>query len=868
MRAHKRARHRSAAGLVATLVLCGAPGAFANDWPSLGLDDGRGRASDEKAGAPFSIAWNASPSAGAFVASPAAVDGFVVVAGAKGDVTALDVRDGRTAWKTAAVGGIGASPAIDHGRVFFPTINGQVQALHLGTGGQAWWRAFGGQNYGSPAVVADGLGSSLVLAAGFPQQKIVRLSASTGATQWETARDAVADLVTSSPALGAGRVTFGMNGGRYQTLDVLTGAVGWTSDAKGAVGMSAPLVVGTTSYFLPGGAATALFAADSSTGQMLPGWPVTIADAAAPAAGTFTTSRHAVSSPARFGDLIVFVTRFEYDLNPPAPGALGAHTLREYVVAVDPRAASVAWQQEIGHRDAPTTNDIPELNLSPTPVSFATDGSPLVAVASSIVPAVQVYDVGGKQVWTASLSAPTRSSPIFTNGLLVVATDMGVVHAFSSDANHAPLAPAAGFSPAEGEMVNDPAPTLKWAAGTDADGQALRYQVRVLGEGDDLYESPLAQLDTKAGETQIGLTGTSLKPGATYRYAVRSRDDSGAWSSWSPTTSFIVAIPATIQVDGKSFDTVDAAVASLPATGGQIDIGRGGLRLKAPLQLPAGVSLVGVSPRDTILDATGAKVGVEISAGNRTGAPSLQNVTVMGAEVGVDVVDVPDALLRNVVVRDNEKAGVQVEEGAGAEAINVTLTHNGVGAYVSGKLSIHSSLVVQNATGLARIGSGAVTSRYNDVFGNATSDYQDLAAGTGDLSVAVTFRSTADYHLVGFQQTTDKGDPADAYGREPQPNGARVNMGAFGNTPTAELSESVSGWTPAAGARTGVAGPTAGGSPVNDPASAHETPGGTTQTPPGGGGSGCAVSGRPTVSSLWLLFAVGALVIARRRRDQ
>jgi hypothetical protein len=866
MSAHNKLARCSTMGLVAALVLGGAP-AFANDWPSLGLDDGRGRASDEKSGAPFSIAWNASPSAGAFIASPIAVDGLVVVAGSKGDVTALGAADGSPAWTKAAAGGIGASPAIVHGRVVFPTITGQIQALHLGSGDVAWSSAFGGHNYGSPAVVTDSLGPSLVLAAGFPQQKVVRLSATTGATQWETARDAVADLVTSSPALGAGQVTFGMNGGRYQTLDVLTGAVGWKSDVQGHVGLSAPLVVGPTSYFLPGGASAALYAADSTTGQVLPGWPVTIADAAAPAAGAFTTSRHAVSSPARLGDLVVFVTRFEYDLAPP-PSGPAMHTLREYLVAVDPKTATVAWQQELGHRDVQTTNDIPELEMSPTPVSFATDASPLVAATSSIVPTLQVYDLGGRQVWSGSLSAPTRSSPIFVNGLLVVATDMGVVHAFSSDVNHAPLAPASGFSPADGEMVFDAAPTLKWAAAQDPEGQALTYEVRVLADGGDLFESPLAELQSNAGGTQVALAKGQLAPGATYRYAVRARDEMGAWSPWSPLHTFVMAIPASIQVDGKSFDTVDDAVASLPATGGTIDLGRGGLRLKAPLQLPAGVTLAGQSPQDTIIDATGGKVGVEMTVGGRTGAPVLKNVTVMGAEVGVEVVDAPNALLRNVVVRDNEKDGVQVEEAASAEAINVTLARNGTGAYVTGKLSIHSSLVVQNATGLAQVGPGVVTSRYDNVFGNATANYQDVTAGTGDLSVAVAFRSTADFHLAGFQPTTDKGDPGDAYGLEPQPNGARVNMGAFGNTPTAELSESVSGWTPVAGARTGVSSPEGGPSPVGSTGGAGSTGGGSPHEthPPGGAGSGCAVAGTGASSSAWLLAALGAMLLTRRRR--
>jgi MYXO-CTERM domain-containing protein len=861
MSAHTKARRSSSVGLVAALVLGSAP-AFANDWPSLGLDAGRGRATDEKGGGTFSIAWNASPSAGAFVASPAVVDGLIVVAGAQGDVTALSATDGAQVWTAKAAGGIGASPAIQGGRIYVPSLSGQMQALRLGSGAVAWSRSFGGQNYGSPAFVSDGLGKSLVLAAGFPQQKIVRVSASTGATQWETARDAVAGLVTSSPALGAGQVMFGMNGGRYQTADLLTGATGWKTDLKGAVGLSAPLVVGGTAYFLPGGGATELFAADVASGTVTAGWPVAISDPSAPPASDVATSRHAVSSPSLLGDLIVFVTRFEYDMNPPTYGAPSVHTLREYVVAVDPKTITVAWQQEIGHRDAPTTNDIPELNVSPTPVSFATNGSPVVAVASSIVPAVQVYDLGGKQLWSASLSAPTRSSPVFANGLLVVATDMGVVHAFSADANHAPLAPTSGFEPVEGQMVEDPAPTLKWAAAHDDEGQALRYQVRVVGEGDDFFESPLLQLDANAGETQVAVGGGLLKAGATYRYYVRTRDESGAWSAWSAPHSFIMKIPATISVGDKTFDSVEDAIASLPATGGTIDVGLGGLRVKSPLQLPAGVTLKGSSPQATIIDAAGSKVGVQLMVANRTGAPALQNVTVMGAEVGVQVVDAPNALLRNVVVRDNAKTGVQVDEGAAAEAINVTLAHNGTGASVGGKLSIHSSLVLQNATGLAQIAQGLVTSRYNDVFANTTANYQDVTAGTGDLSVPVSFRSTADLHLVGFQSTTDKGDPADAYGSEPQPNGARVNMGAFGNTVSAELSESTNGWTPVAGARTGLTDPTPGGTPVSG-APAHES-----GTVPGGGGSGCAVGGAGSpAGALGLLAALGAFVIGRRRRS-
>jgi MYXO-CTERM domain-containing protein len=290
-------------------------------------------------------------------------------------------------------------------------------------------------------------------------------------------------------------------------------------------------------------------------------------------------------------------------------------------------------------------------------------------------------------------------------------------------------------------------------------------------------------------------------------------------------------------------------------------VGRGVVHLHASLVVPPGVSVVGAGAHDTVLDATGQVAGVQMKSGGRAGAsPTLKSVTVTGADVGVQVVDVQNAVLRNLVVRDNKKVGVQVEEGAAADAINLTIARNPTGASVSGKLAIRSSIVTANDKGLERLAAGQVTSRYNDVTGNVTSGYEGITVGTGDLSAAVTFRSSADFHLAGLQPTTDMGDPSDAFGLEPQPNGARVNMGAFGNTTTAELSRSSDGWTTAATAR----GVSSGPSPVGD----STTP---SATPPGGGGSGCSVAGEAPSSSgafAWLVAALaiaGAVLMGRRR---
>jgi outer membrane protein assembly factor BamB len=854
MSAHRTNPFSATAVALALASLLGAAPAHANDWSSLGLDGGRGRASDEKSGASFSPAWNTSPSGAAFVSSPAVVDGYVVLAGAKGDLSALRATDGTEVWTIKAAGDIGATPAIDHGRIFVPTLSGKLQALHLATGASLWTQPFGGQNYGSPAIVNDGMGTSVVLGAGFPQQKMVRLSASTGAVQWETPKDAVGGLISSSAAFAGGQLMFGMNGGRYQSLDPLTGATSWKIDFKGQVGMSTPLVVGTTAYFLPGGGDAKLYAASVATGEKVANWPVAALDPAAPAATAYLSSRVIVSSPALLGDLVVFVARFEYDLKNAANGTPGKHVMHEILFAVDRATASVAWQQEIGRKDVDTMNELPELSVSPTPASFATETDPLVAVTSSIVPNVAIFDIGGKQVWSASLSAPTRSSPVLANGMLFVATDLGVVHAFSSDANRAPVAPT-GFEPAEGGYVEGPTPALKWTGASDREGQALRFQVRVAAQDGDLLESPIATMDVNAGETQALLERGTLTQGSTYRWTVRSRDDHGAWSDWSPPQTFLAAVTPPIDVDGKKYDTLPEAVAAAASSGGTVDIGRGLLHLAAGLQVPAGVTILGSSPHDTILDGSGGKVAVELKAGAGKGAPTLKNLTVTNADVGVLVSDAQGAALRNLVVRDNKKAGVQVEEGATAEAVNLTIARNPIGASVTGKLNIRSSLVVANDTGLRRAGQGLVTSRYNDLFGNKTADYEDTAAGTGDLAVAVAFKSTADFHLAGLQPTTDHGDPSDGYALEPAPNGARVNMGAFGNTATAELSESVAGWKPVAGAKAAVP---AGPSPtIDSPPTAA----------PGGGGGGCAVGGTGSGSFAGLLLALGAVLVARRRRD-
>ncbi len=81
-------------------------------------------------------------------------------------------------------------------------------------------------------------------------------------------------------------------------------------------------------------------------------------------------------------------------------------------------------------------------------------------------------------------------------------------------------------------------------------------------------------------------------------------------------------------------------------------------------------------------------------------------------------------------------------------------------------------------------------SLFKDGFGNG-----GVFAGTGNINAVPLFIDpiNGDFRLQSTSPGMDAGDPADAHDLEPEPNGCRVNMGAYGNTVFAELSLDVDG---------------------------------------------------------------------------
>jgi hypothetical protein len=393
--------------------------------------------------------------------------------------------------------------------------------------------------------------------------------------------------------------------------------------------------------------------------------------------------------------------------------------------------------------------------------------------------------------------------------------------------------------------------TLRWLPATDPDAELPTYEVRIDSDG-EVLQSYTQQLFPGEGATSAAVAGP-LTAGVVYTVAVRARDGHGAYSAWSAAETFTVATAPPVTVNGTPVASLRAAVESA-AAGDVILLGAGTYPLSSTVHVPGGVAVTGAGAGRTILDGSGVAVGISFTATDPQAPTSLDKVTISGAATCVSVGATATGIeLTHLVAHDCATAGIAVAAGGTAAVVNATLVGNGVGLDAAGSATIKNSLVSGNHVGLAAEGAGGLTSNYDDLFGNQTGR-QGVPEGTGELTAAVLFANPTshDYRLTGPQASTDDGDPADAVGDEPTPNGARINLGAFGGTPEAELSRPA-GVT---------ADPT--GSPV--PISTPGLPG--TGSHPGDEAGGCGVAGRAPRGSygLSLALSLAALTLVRRRR--
>jgi len=100
---------------------------------------------------------------------------------------------------------------------------------------------------------------------------------------------------------------------------------------------------------------------------------------------------------------------------------------------------------------------------------------------------------------------------------------------------------------------------------------------------------------------------------------------------------------------------------------------------------------------------------------------------------------------------------------------------------------VKNTILWGNTGGQIRIISGSINITYSCIQGGWS--------GTGNIDVDPMFADAGNgnYHLKLGSPCIDTADPTSDYSNEPEPNGGRINMGAYGNTPEATISQSYSG---------------------------------------------------------------------------
>ncbi len=772
---------------------------------------------------------------------------FVVSAELDGSLTALAADTGQLVWQVSLRSAVQATPAIANGRVFVPTLGSKIVALGLADGKQLWSTDLGGLNVSSPAII----NGDLVVGAGLPQQFVVRLDGTTGAIVWQSP-PGMEEFSNTPPAVGGGVVVVGTNGGHYYAFDAATGLPRWDYRADGIVNIAAPLIVGGRVYLAGGRESDHVHAVDAATGVPIAGWPISLPAPDPDLVGTQIDRRRAVSSFASAGGLITLETRLDDALDTDGDGQPDHHLSREWAIALDPTSGAVAWQRALARAVFTDPSNVPGFVVCPTPAAFETmGGTPLLVAASSLVGTVSILDAAsGADDGDLTVAGRALASPVMANGRIITVAENGTVEGQLSSANHPPTSPVLAANPRPLDAADV---SLHWSAAMDLDGEQPTYELRIDSDG-EVLESYAQQIFPGQGVTSLAVTAP-LAPGVTYTFAVRARDPHGALSPWSAPETFTVATAGTVTVNGTPAANLRSAVAGAQA-GDLIVLGAGTYPLSDTLHVPGGVSVRGAGAGRTTIDATGLAVGVSFGGTDPKSPTVLDRTTVTGAATCVAVGSGATGVqLTHLVVRDCATAGITVAAGGGAAVANATVATNGIGVDATGIATIKNSLVTGNDVGLDSEGTGDLASSYDDLFGNTT-DYKGLSAGTGDLKAAVAFVDLARHNLMlaGPQPSTDQGDPADAVGEEPTPNGARINLGAFGGTADAELS------TPAA--VTGDPGPTPTPStPIGLP------PGETPAHQIGEAAGGCVLGGRGRDfgSETSLMLVLAAIAIARRR---
>ena len=186
-------------------------------------------------------------------------------------------------------------------------------------------------------------------------------------------------------------------------------------------------------------------------------------------------------------------------------------------------------------------------------------------------------------------------------------------------------------------------------------------------------------------------------------------------------------------------------------------------------------------------------------------SPSIIGNKILGSSVGIS--NCGGIISNNII--SHSTTGIICSNIETIISNNVINDHSSYGIYfgsLAPVLIVRNNIISNNDTGLRSL-NGASNNSYNCFWNNNTHFENGATAGTGDFLRDPLFVGGSDYHLKSatgrYDSMTkiwvlddvnspciDAGDPCDPIGVEPNPNGGRINIGAYGATVQASKSPS------------------------------------------------------------------------------
>src|SRR6185436_6288170 len=154
--------------------------------------------------------------------SPSVKGGVVYFGDAGGKLHALDAKTGKVRWTFQSGGEINSSVNFAAGCILFGSYDQSLYCVAERDGKVVWKVETDGYVHGTPAVVSDKAGETVVSTGCDGQLRVVRARDGKGLRQVE-----IGDYVAASPAVAAGRAFAGTFGNQVVAVDLGKGTVAW-----------------------------------------------------------------------------------------------------------------------------------------------------------------------------------------------------------------------------------------------------------------------------------------------------------------------------------------------------------------------------------------------------------------------------------------------------------------------------------------------------------------------------------------------------------------------------------------------------------------------------------------------------------------